>query len=227
MTNALTRFAAGAALALGVAAGANASLWVQLDNNGVGPTVQCQDNTACDTNGLAGIVSVSTSFGTMTISLGGTGSGPPLLGPGNLDLTYNLTTGVGAPAGIYHVMVSMDGLSGNSQWTGTLGGTQNNGATTKMELFGDVANTLFSLATSLCGPSGPTSSSPGVALSCSGAPFAGGAAYSLTGIVTIVAKRGSTSATGDVLFQTPEPATLGLLGIALVGLAFSRRSKRA
>jgi len=180
-------------------------------------TATCADGAACDASGLAGVIAFTSTLGTLTVSIGGTGSGSPALAPFEMDLSYNITTNSSAPAKTYIVQVSENDQSGSvGGWNATVGGTQNNGATTAFSAFADAGNALFGTATPLCS-AGPSSALP-VGLSCSSGPFSD-PSFSLTERVTIAAQAGSTSASGDALLQVravPEPSAAVLLGAALL-----------
>jgi PEP-CTERM motif len=181
-------------------------------------TASCADGAGCDTSGLAGVIEFTSTLGTLTVSVGGTGSGAPALADFDMDLAYNITANLSAPAKTYTIWVSENDLNGSvAGWDAQVGGTQNNGATTAFAAFADASNTLFGTGTSLCS-AGPSGASP-LALACSSGTFSD-PSFSLTERITLSAHPGRTSASGDALLTAtvPEPGSLWLLGSGLLGL---------
>ncbi len=223
-------FAASMTIAAGQGYADNLTLSVTYN----GTTLTCADGAACDGNPLAGAVSYTPGFptvGTVTASAGGTGSGSPALAPLHMDLQYGLTQGSSAPAATVIIAVSENNLSAtNQQWTATIGGTQETSAwSTAFAAFAGSGNTLFQNTNSICS-AGPTNSSPGVSLSCSGPALPGfsGNPFSLTEQITLTAPAGSGTATGDAALnpgKIPEPASMLLFGFGLVGLGVWGRKR--
>ena len=200
---------------------------VQLSGTGVA-LVSCTDGAACDSAALPGVVSFTTTNGTLTVHLGGTASGPPALHPFDMDLAYNLTANAGAGPGAFTIAASVSGLSGTSPgWLALVDGNQTNGATTQFAAYVDAGDTLFGQATPLCG-AGPTADTS-VHLSCTAGAF-GDPSFSLTEVVTVTTLAGITSLSGDALLTAvPEPASFsssgrGSRGAGLYGAAGLRSS---
>jgi len=201
------------------------NLTVSLANGGA--PVTCADGAACDTNGLAGAVTFTSLFGTVTVSLSGTGSGQPALPGQNLDLSYNLTTTSGAPSGTYTIAVSENNISGSGlTWNALVNGNQDTGESTAFNSWADTSNTLFGHGGPLCStPSAITTAS--VSFSCNSAGGFSSQSFSLTEQVTVTSPAGAHNASGDAKLtaSTPEPGSIMLLGSGLLGLAGLVRRK--
>jgi hypothetical protein len=199
------------------------SLTIFLSGPG-GASVMCADGAACDTNPLAGVVTVTGIFGTATVAVTDTGSGTPLLAPLNLDLSYNLSANSSNPGGTFVVEVGERNLTATGVSFGAIAnGNQGAGDTTAFSAFFDSGNTLFGNTGSLCS-AGPVSTTI-VNLACSGGPVTA-ANFSLTEAVTLTTPAGSTNASGDALL-TPVPDASGFSiltagGLFLLG-AFKRK----
>jgi hypothetical protein len=195
----------------------------------IGATIEtCADGAACDSAALAGIVTFSSTVGTVTIQTQGTGSGTPALPPLNMDLSYNVTQTAAAPASTVTISVSENNLSGTGvTWSALINGNQNVGYTTTFSSFVDPNNALFVNGSAVCS-AGPVATAA-VALSCSGP--AGGftdASFSLTEQIVITTLAGSGNASGDARLtpsKVPEPASMLLFGFGLVGLGIWGRKR--
>jgi hypothetical protein len=152
------------------------------------------------------------------LTVGGTTRGSSATTPFDRDTRDTLASFVFAPERTHTILVSENNLSGsNSGWTGAVGGTQTDRATTVYALFADANNSLFGTGTSLCSPG----ASRAFAATCASGPFSG-QSFSLTDPNNLtLPKAGFTSA----LAQAPEPGTLLLLGSAMVGLGALRRRR--
>jgi hypothetical protein len=188
-----------------------------------GSPITCADNTSCDTNPLAGVVTVTGLFGTATVSVTNTGSGTPALAPLNLDLSYNLTANSSNPGGTYLVEVGENNLTASGvSFNGIANGNQNSGNTTAFSAFYDTGNVLFTNTTSLCS-AGPASGTV-VNLACTGGPVTA-TNFSLTEGVTLTVPAGSTNASGDAKL-TPVPDASGFSILAMGGLFLLGAIKR-
>jgi len=88
-------------------------------------TLICKGGDACDTRKPTSVVAVTSRLGTVTVLVGGTGSGTPELPPLTMDLAYNRTQTSASPAKTYTIAVSeMDVSTGAGQWTALVNGNQ-------------------------------------------------------------------------------------------------------
>jgi hypothetical protein len=191
--------------------------------SGPGGTLQCADGASCDTNPLAGVVTVTGIFGSATVSVTNTGSGTPALAPLNLDLSYNLTANSSNTGGTYLVEVGENNLTASGiSFSGIVNGNQGAGITTAYSAFYDTGNALFGNSASLCS-AGPASGTV-VDLACSGGPVTA-TNFSLTEGVTLTVPAGSNNASGDAKL-VPVPDASGFSILAMGGLFFLGAIKR-
>jgi len=184
--------------------------------SGPGGTLTCADGAVCDTNPLAGVVTVTGIFGSATVSVTNTGSGTPALAPLNLDLSYNLTANSSNPGGTYVVEVGENNLTASGiSFSGIANGNQNAGNTAAFSAFYDLGNALFANTSSLCS-AGPALGTV-VNLACSGGPVTA-TNFSLT-------EGMSTNASGDAKL-TPMPDASGFSILAMGGLFLLGAIKR-
>lgn len=190
-------------------------------------TVTCADGDVCDANPLAGAVTFVGSVGVYILNVT-TGASKPLLVGGNplMDLnSIDITAPNTVSTNTLVIEFSDTSFVLPGTFTGEFGGvlSSGEGATVVATAFFDAGNGLFSQATAmgLIGPFGP-------------GPFAGtftdglapAGLYSVTEVITLRTV-GASNFSGDFEVNVPEPTTLALLGLGLLGFAATRRRRQA
>jgi hypothetical protein len=194
-----------------------------------GDDITVLDNGAGDTSGIVGAISFSTSAFGYTF-LVNTSQSKPTLGSASepqLDLTYTATSG--AAGGTVFLYASDTDFIGAHSYLLTLGGTNSGGSgTVTGRAWGGTTNTAlqFSGANLLCSTGALSGST--IEGECSGLLSPSVNPYSLTIGVAITRTSAGTS-TGDLNLQVPEPASMTLFGLGMLGfgIATRRRARRS
>jgi hypothetical protein len=217
--NKLTVLAAFAGLLAAPSAFATATLSFSVDG---GAAVTCADGAMCDINSTAGVVTYSADLGGGFIVNVTTGITTPFYTGSSMDLnSVNVQSGSGNHT--LEIMFSQtDFTSTMGGFEGGFGGTIGTGGTVVASAGYDTTNTLFGNGTNIAstGSLGPGAFS---------ATFSGGgpgtSPYSLTQILTISTSQALTFSGDFALTQVPEPASIVLLGGALLFVAGGIRRK--
>lgn len=208
----------GAAIALAAqSAGAVATLGFSTDG---GTTyTYCADGAACDANAVAGVVTFVGAVGVFAVNVTtglGQGANPTFL----IDLNSVDTTTTGG--GTLDIVFSDNGFTQTGFVSGSWGGTLSGSGSVAAEAFYSLTNSLFAMDNSL-GTAGPFTGGA-FAANLAGATIASGP-YSLTQRLTLIAN-GALSYSGDFELQVPEPGTLALFGLGLIGIGVAKRRRQ-
>jgi len=196
-----------------------------------GDDILVTDNGAGDTIGALGAINFSTSaFGYSLLV--NTSQSKPIIGSATqpqLDLNYTVTSSSGATAGssVFLYASDTDFLgAGTHPFTLTLGGTNSDAGTVTGRAWGGSSNTALQFSgANLFGTLGPfaTSNYSGAATGT----YTSISPYSLT-IGVAVAGLANGTATGDLnLKVVPEPASMTLFGLGLMGFGVASRRRKA
>lgn len=181
------------------------------------------DNDAGDADPLVGVILASVTGTGFTVNID-IGLSKPVVGTAaapEIDLAFVVVTTTAGDLSIK--FGDTDFLAFGSPVTGFLqiGGTTTAGATGTLDLRFFGANTLAGLGTSVD------------AINFAGSPFAvstnasydANSPYGLALFLDFLFT-GAGSTTGDANFRVPEPATLALIGLGLMGLGVAGRRRR-
>lgn len=228
-------------LILPTAARAGTNLGLQLQSGSTTDTI-CDNNinfAGCTSNtpdGLpttVGAVLFAGSVGSWNVQTT-TGTSQPVLNlPELLDMTNTSinTSGGGSPITLTLTLTGVTTPSGITQLVNAIGGTATGGnVTTTINVWLSQTNTAF-CASGTCGTDVLTktfnTSGTGQILAATtiGSVNTGGGPYSLTLQITVDGHGGSANVTFDDSLSVPEPATLSILGAALLALGTGLRKK--
>lgn len=209
--------AATAALLLGLQSPAHAVPTLSFSVDG-GAAITCADGAACDTNAAAGVVTFSQSLGDFTVNVT-TGLSKPILTGGGAPLMDLNTVNVQIWGGPHTLQIAFSdtgfdiyGGRITTDYGGTLSGT---GASMEYSAYYDAGNTLFGQGTLI----GSGSSGTGAFSGSADGGWSPNAPYSVAEILTLTTGGGMSVFSGDFSVNVPEPGTLALVGLALLGFA--------
>jgi hypothetical protein len=210
------------AAGLGMAAGQALAVPTLTITDGI-TTIVVQDGGSGDGCSNVGCVSFVGGIGNWNINILG-GFTKPVLGSSvapHMDLSFN-DNYIGNGPGTLTLLWSDTGFNtGPAVFISDIGGTRANGVTTvAYSDFVSASNALNALTTPLCSGSFTTSAFSGTCTSA----FGGSGAYSMTQRIILTAT-GPGQASGDHGVMIPEPSSLALIGLGLLGLGFASRRR--
>jgi PEP-CTERM motif len=211
-------------------------LGMQLSSNGVTETLCDQDmdfagctHNSGDLNPNLGVITFLGGVDKWSINVA-TGTGAPVFSlPQLLDLNdVSITSGMGNKA--LTLTLTEIGLAnplGMVSFLQTIGGTSEfSGTTINIQSWYSASNTAFCVSTG-CGTKVTNQNVAGNPFSGSatGNVNIGGGPYSVTMVITIDTQGNADTTSFDSSLDIPEPATLSVLGAALLGLGTGIRRK--
>jgi len=212
-----------------------AGLLTRIDESVSAFSQSCADNTACDT-GLAGtilgVINQQVSAGAWSI-VTDVGTGAPLLGSstlGSLDLNFSATLSTTPHSAttltLWVTQTDQTGPVGIVPFTGVFDGNSTiSGLSVQYDVFQDNGNAAFGTGCLIASGSDPTTS---FNIPVQGLCNLVTSPYSITARLTLTAAADVTGqASGDAVLQTlvPEPASLAILGVGMLGLGLVMRRR--
>lgn len=215
-----------AAVLSGACAAAHAAPMIGISIDDAAP-ITCADNAACDLSSVLGVVHFNYTGGDFAINAT-TGISKPIHTTGS-PLMHLDTVNLQVSGGPHRLRIKLSDTDFafrgpfTATYAASLSGT-NPGATYSYLAYYSAANDP-DIASGIIGSTGALGA--GVSSGTLADGWAPDGLYSVSQVVSLITRDGVTNFSGNFEVNVPEPTTLALLGVGLIGFAAVRRRRQA